>query len=80
MEYPACFSYPPEYFERAIAASPRNAINHLFLGVCHSQLGRHNVAKAALEEALAIDSTGAVGKPGMSHPFTGFHDGNMFNE
>jgi tetratricopeptide (TPR) repeat protein len=49
-----------EYFERAIAASPRNAVNHLFSGVCHSQLGRHNVAKAALEKALAIDSTGAV--------------------
>lgn len=49
-----------DYFERAIAASPRSAINHLFLGICHSQLNRHDVARAALEKALAIDPKGAV--------------------
>ncbi len=48
------------YFERAVSEAPANAVDRLFLGICNARLDRRDVARAALQKALAIDPVGAA--------------------
>jgi tetratricopeptide (TPR) repeat protein len=54
------FEEAAELFVRAASESPGNALNHLFLGISYSELGRSAAARVSLEKALAVDPVGAV--------------------
>ena len=54
------FEDASRFLERAVAAEPGVANTHLFLGIATLALDRRGAAKSALQEALRLDSKGAV--------------------
>ena len=54
------FEDAAQFLERAVAAEPGVANTHLFFGIASLALDRRDAAKNALQEALKLDSKGAV--------------------